>query len=105
MPADQPQPGAADASAPPVNSTAPNFFRLKSTNPRYQAGGNGRITTQQITTFGSSLSSNAQIYMGHNGQQYTDSLRRWSKCAEKQALAVVRVGTAEDVAKTVRVVE
>lgn len=95
-----------DATAPsaPVtgdgNNPAPNFFRLKPTNPRYQQAG-GRITTQQLTTFGSSLSSNAQVLMGHHGQPYTDALQRWSKCAVKHALAVIKVGSAEDVRKTV----
>ena len=86
--------GANSADVP-----APNFFRLKPTNKRYQAG--GRITTQQLTTFGSSLSPNARVIMGHHGQAYNDAIRRWSNCAVKQALAVVMVTSAEDVRKTV----
>ena len=82
------------------DAPAPNFFRLKPTNKRYQAG--GRITTQQLTTFGSSLSPNARVLMGHHGQAYNDAIQRWSKCAIKHPLAVVMVATAEDVRKTVR---
>lgn len=78
---------------------APNFFRLKPTNKRYQAG--GRITTQQLTTFASSLSAEARLLMGHHGQTYHDALRRWSKCAVKPALAIVMPAIPEDVSKTV----
>ncbi|KAI9495333.1 hypothetical protein BDB00DRAFT_786414 [Zychaea mexicana] len=85
------------------DAPAPNFFRLKPTNKRYQAG--GRITTQQLTTFGSSLSSKARVIMGHHGQAYNDALRRWSKCAVKRALAVVMVADAEDVRKTIIMTE
>ncbi|KAI7855161.1 hypothetical protein BDC45DRAFT_439630 [Circinella umbellata] len=86
--------GASNGDAP-----APNFFRLKPTNKRYQAG--GRITTQQLTTFGSSLSPTSRVIMGHHGQAYNNAIRRWSKCAVKQALAVVMVTSAEDVRKTI----
>lgn len=95
------QEDAGFLNAPTGDSTpAPNFFRLKPTNKRYQSS--GRITTQQLTTFGSSLSPNARVYMGHHGQPYNDAIRRWSNCAVKRALAVVMVASAEDVSKTVR---
>ncbi|KAI7887021.1 FAD-binding domain-containing protein [Lichtheimia hyalospora FSU 10163] len=99
----QQQDATAAASAPVTgegSNPAPNFFRLKPTNPRYQQAG-GRITTQQLTTFNSSLSPNAQVLMGHHGQPYTDALQRWSKCAVKHALAVIKVASAEDVSKTI----
>ncbi|KAG0169897.1 hypothetical protein DFQ28_002823 [Apophysomyces sp. BC1034] len=93
---DSPEQQIADTSSVAPTTSAPNFFRLKKTNKRYRG-----LTTQQLTTFASSLSPNARLYMGHHREPYQQVLRRWSKCAVKAALAVVRVATAEDVAKTI----
>ncbi|KAL0089642.1 hypothetical protein F4703DRAFT_1842031 [Phycomyces blakesleeanus] len=78
------------------HTNAPSFFRLKKSNKRYTG-----LTTQQLTTFASSLSPGAQVVMAHHGEPYQKATKRWTKAAEKQPLAVVMVANAEDVSKTI----
>ncbi|KAI9032721.1 hypothetical protein CLU79DRAFT_727624 [Phycomyces nitens] len=78
------------------NTNAPSFFRLKKSNKRYTG-----LTTQQLTTFASSLSPGAQVIMAHHGEAYNKAIKRWTKAAEKKPLAVVMVGNANDVSKTI----
>ncbi|KAF7731404.1 hypothetical protein EC973_000212 [Apophysomyces ossiformis] len=71
-------------------------------NPSTTTTGSGHVSesTKVLIALASSLSANARLYMSHHGEPYYEALRRWSKCAVKPAMAVVKVATAEDVAKT-----
>jgi hypothetical protein len=81
----------------------PNFFRLK---PKLSnmASESKDLKESQLRSFQNSLSQNAQVITETDGKLYTDAIRRWSKCATKPALAVIKPGTPEDVSKIASIV-
>ncbi|KAG2172166.1 hypothetical protein INT44_005537 [Umbelopsis vinacea] len=87
-----------DPSVIPTQPTPakPNFFRLK---PKLSnmASESKTLNESQLRSFHNSLSQNAQVITETDGKLYTDAIRRWSKCAIKPALAVIKPGTPEDI--------
>lgn len=81
----------------------PNFFRLKPKSSNMSTESKG-LNESQVRSFQTSLSPNAQVITKSDGQLYTDAIKRWSKCAIKPALAVIKPATPEDVSKIASIV-
>ncbi|KAI9307233.1 hypothetical protein BJ944DRAFT_262263 [Cunninghamella echinulata] len=73
-----------------------NFFRLKPDHPRYT-----KLTTPQLTTFASKLSSTSKVLVPHQGEVFEKAAQRWSKQAIRTPLAIIQVTCAEDILKAI----